>query len=70
MDGMGCYDARFECTPEQYHAAIDKLWKALGVQGPQKEDCFSMAANEIIRLRKRVDELENHLSLRIEMTTR
>jgi hypothetical protein len=64
MDG---YDTRFDCTPAQYHGAIDRIWKALDVQGPQQEDCFTMAAKEIVRLRKRVKELEDHLALRKEV---
>ena len=50
-DKRGEYSPAFECTPEQYHASIDKLWEALEVKGVQQEDCFTMAANEIIRLR-------------------
>ncbi len=38
-------------TPEQLHAGIDRLWKALGVEGVQADDCFTMAAAEIERLR-------------------
>ena len=63
------YSDDFGCTPAQYHGAIDKLWKALGAEGPQQEDCFTMAANEIQRLRDRVNELESHLALSIEMRT-
>jgi hypothetical protein len=55
MDG---YDAKYDCTPAQYHGAIDRIWKALEVQGPQQEDCFTIAAKEIVRLRKRVKELD------------
>lgn len=57
------YNADFGCTPSQYHASIDKLWKALGVSGAQNEDCFTMAANEITRLRRRVEELDSCLDL-------
>lgn len=66
---MDRYDADFDCTPAQYHASIDKLWKALEVTTPQEHDCFTLAAREIVRLRNRVKELEDHLALRIEMTT-
>ena len=34
-------------TPEQYHAGISKLWKALGITGVQDEDVFTLAANAI-----------------------
>lgn len=51
------YNDEFECTPAQYHAAIDKLWEALGVSGPQSQDCFTMAAQEIVRLREQSKEL-------------
>jgi hypothetical protein len=64
------YDPDFDCTPAQYHGAIDKLWTALEVQGPQKDDCFTMAANEIVRLRNRVKELEAHMTESIERKTK
>ena len=59
---MDRYDTEFGCTPAQYHAAIDKLWKALEVTTPQEPDCFTLAAREIVRLRNRVKELEDHLA--------
>jgi hypothetical protein len=37
----------FDCTPEQYHADLDKLWGALGLTGPQDEDVFTLAAKAI-----------------------
>lgn len=52
------YHPDFDCTPAQYHGAIDRLWKALDVRGPQQEDCLTLAAKEIVRLRERVRELE------------
>lgn len=52
------YDVDFGCSPAQYHGAIDKLWEALGVTEVQEEDCFTLAAKEIVRLRNRVKELE------------
>ena len=69
MNRSNNYNEDFECTPAQYHGNISKLWKALQVDGPQQTDCFTMAANEIERLRGRVDELESHLRLSIEMRT-
>ena len=42
----------FDCTPQQYHAGLDKLWAALGLEGVQDEDCFTLAAREIERLKK------------------
>jgi hypothetical protein len=66
---MNQYDHHFGCTPAQYHGAIDRLWKALRVEGPQESDCFTMAAAEIERLRDRVNELESHLALSIDMRT-
>lgn len=67
---MDKYNSEFDCTPAQYHACIDKLWKALEAKGPQQEDCFTMAAKEIVRLRNRVKELESHLAESIEMRTK
>lgn len=37
----------FDCTPQQYHAGIDKLWVALGLTGVQDEDVFTLAARAI-----------------------
>ncbi len=53
------YNADFGCTAAQYHASIDKLWAALEVEGVQEHDCFTLAAMEIERLRRRVQELES-----------
>jgi hypothetical protein len=64
------YDPDFDCTPAQYHGAIDTLWAALEVHGPQQDDCFTMAANEIVRLRNRVKELEAHMAESIERKTK
>lgn len=55
---MDRYNSDFGCTPAQYHASIDKLWKALKAEGPQQEDCFTMAAKEIERLRSQVDSMK------------
>jgi hypothetical protein len=44
---------RFDITPEQYHAGLDKLWEALGLSGVQSEDVFTLAA-------RRIKELECH----------
>ena len=38
---------RFDITPAQYHAGVDKLWDALGLSGPQDEDVFTLAAKAI-----------------------
>lgn len=48
------YNPDFDCTPAQYDARITMLWKALGLEGPQQDDCFTMAAREIVRLRERL----------------
>jgi len=42
----------FDCTPQQYHAGLDKLWRALGVTGVQDEDVFTLVEKEIGRLRE------------------
>jgi len=34
-------------TPAQYHAGLDKLWRALGLRGTQSEDVFTLAAQRI-----------------------
>lgn len=34
-------------TPQQYHAGLDKLWEALGIEGVQDEDVFTLAARAI-----------------------
>ena len=37
----------YGCTPAQYHAGLDKLWKALRVVEVQDEDVFTLAARKI-----------------------
>jgi len=37
----------YHCSPEQYHAGIDKLWAALEITTTQDEDVFTLAARAI-----------------------
>lgn len=41
--------SKFDCTPEQYHAGLDKLWSAIGpVDGASvPSDAFTLAAEMI-----------------------
>ena len=54
---------RYGISPEQYHAALDKIWTALHAEGPQSEDVFAQAAN-------RIRELEAQAETLREMTVR
>jgi len=38
---------RFDISPQQYHAGLDRLWGALRVTGPQLKDVFTLAAERI-----------------------
>ncbi len=40
-------ESQYGMTPEQLHAGIDKLWKALGITTVQDEDVFTLAARRI-----------------------
>jgi len=40
-------NSRFDITPEQYHAGLDKLWTALDITTVQDEDVFTLAARAI-----------------------
>jgi hypothetical protein len=40
---------RYDCTPQQYHGGLDKLWAAIGVNGVQDEDVFTMSARAIMQ---------------------
>lgn len=54
---------RFDLTPEQYHAGLDKLWAALGVEGVQDEDVFTLSARAIEKskiLSKRTIDILSH----------
>ena len=50
-------NATFDLTPEQYHAGVDKLWKALRLTDVQKQDVFTLASDEIDRLRQLVNDV-------------
>ncbi len=39
----------FDLSPQQYHAGLDKLWSALGCDGVQDEDVFTLAARRILQ---------------------
>ena len=46
-DDKGTPRDSFDCTPQQYHAGLDKLWTAIGLKGVQDEDVFTLAARRI-----------------------
>ncbi len=55
-DGNPCYKPRdhFDCTPQQYHAGLDKLWEALQVSGVTEaetsdQDVWTLAVRAIER---------------------
>lgn len=45
-------ESNFGISPEQYHAGLDKLWKALGITTVQDKDVFTLAAEKIQRLNR------------------
>lgn len=49
---------RFDLTPQQYHAGLDKLWAALKITGPQDEDVFTLAAEAIVNARDIIAKLQ------------
>lgn len=51
----------FGITAAQYHAGIDKLWKAVNLTGVQELDIFTICSNRIRELENRVHELESSL---------
>jgi len=53
--------SKFDISPEQYHAGLDKLWEALGVTGVQEQDVFTLAAAEIKQLRLLNEDKFRHL---------
>ena len=52
------YHDDFGCSPAQYHAGLDKLWKALRLTETQDEDVFTLAAKRIEELERRNTTLE------------
>ena len=53
----------FDCTPQQYHGGLDKLWAALNVEGVQDEDAFTLAAKRIAELEGEVERLRRGLAI-------
>lgn len=51
-------ESDYVLSPAQYHAGLDKLWTALGVNGVQDDDVFTLVAREIDALRDRNRKLE------------
>lgn len=47
----------FDLTPQQYHAGLDQLWKALELYDVQDEDVFTLTVKKINELQKIVDQL-------------
>ena len=48
---------QYGCTPAQYHAGLDQLWGALGVQGVQDEDVFTLSARRMKDQRAEIEKL-------------
>lgn len=48
---------RFDISPEQYHAGLDKLWDALRITTVQDTDVFTLAADRIEALKAIVEKL-------------
>jgi hypothetical protein len=49
-------------TAAQYHAGLDKLWKALNGNKNGVDDVFTMCANRIKELESQVKELEDDIT--------
>jgi len=48
----------FDCTPQQYHAGLDKLWAAMPrYVSSTDEDVFTLAAEEIGWLREALEDI-------------
>ena len=44
--------SQFCCTPQQYHAGLDRLWRGLGLTGVQDDDVFTLCERELLRLKE------------------
>jgi|GEM_PF-4793339 len=56
---MGTTEAELGLPLSQVHVGLAKLWEALGLQGPQTEDIFTLAVRRIQELEaERGDEDE------------
>jgi hypothetical protein len=49
----------FECTPEQYHAGLDILWRAIGNPPMNDEDVYHRVAKYIDQQQAQIDGLRN-----------
>jgi len=47
-------------SPEQYHAGLDRLWKALGITTVQDTDVFTLAAERIVHLTEVLEDIAHH----------
>lgn len=52
----------FGISAAQYHAGIDKLWKALRLTGVQNKDVFSLCAERIQKLESIVEKIQETLA--------
>jgi len=53
----------FDLTPQQYHAGLDRLWCALGVDGVQEDDVFTLCAKRIAEVQRERDEAQRILKV-------
>ena len=54
---MSVYNSDFECTPQQYHANLSRLWELIGNPECNGEDVFTRVIGEMEKLRKQKAEL-------------
>ena len=52
----------FDCTPQQYHGGLDKLWEALGLTEVQDEDVFTLSARRMKQLQAENEQLLTEIS--------
>ena len=62
------YRDRFDCTPQQYHAGVDKLWSVLNVSGPQDDDVYTLTVKEITKLREEITRLRKQYVIGSDLT--
>jgi hypothetical protein len=53
---------RFDCTPQQYHGGLDKLWNALQLFTVQDKDVFTLCAERLEQLRAENERLKQRIA--------
>jgi hypothetical protein len=59
-NGKAVMLAKYDISPEQYHAGLDRLWRALNLTTTQSEDVFTLASQRLKHLTEVLETIAHY----------